>query len=326
MKNILIIILIIISCNVIFAENLSNIQASFLDIGYGAKPMGMGGAYTAIANNATSILWNPAGQCNSERINTFCFDNVSILGLYNYSFLGFSHQLKTKNAIGAAILYSGDDAMSETQLILSGAVSKDFLGQYFIYCPVNFGMNLKVLLSSYGNNKDGEYIDDNGLNHQVSGNAAGVAFDFGMNYSFSNNDHFGLIWKNPISSINWHSENQVNTAMGDYSEGLPAGLIFGYSKLYNKLTFSIDLDKSFHLDTEDVFKTGGEYLLFNDLLALRCGYSQELLTGDNKRYSLGTGFKMNVWNHSILHLDLAYQIETQWEKHNNLRISCEFLM
>lgn len=325
MKKILFII-VLISLTHIYAVNLSNIQASFLDIGYGARPMGMGGAYTAIADNALSMVWNPAGQCLSHQQNSICFDNVSMLGLYNYSFLGFSHQLPYNNALGAGILYSGDEAMSETQIILSGSVSKEYLDQYLIYSPIHIGMNLKLLLSSFGNNADGAYIDDNGLNHQVKGNAAGFALDLGFQYPMSKTDFVGLLWRNPISSITWKSENEVNTAQGTYNEDLPAGLVFGYSRIVNKLTFSIDLDKSLHADTEDLFKTGGEYLLFNDLMALRAGYSQEMLTGKNKRYSLGTGFNLNVWNKSKVNFDIAYQIETNWEKHNNLRISCEFLM
>ena len=35
--------------------------AKFLSIGVGSKAVGMGGAYTSIANDATAMYWNPAG-------------------------------------------------------------------------------------------------------------------------------------------------------------------------------------------------------------------------------------------------------------------------
>ncbi|UCC43895.1 MAG: PorV/PorQ family protein, partial [Candidatus Zixiibacteriota bacterium] len=38
--------------------------ASFLNIGIGARAAGMGGAYTAVADGAPAIYWNPAGLAN----------------------------------------------------------------------------------------------------------------------------------------------------------------------------------------------------------------------------------------------------------------------
>src|ERR1041384_8654190 len=35
--------------------------AAFLDTGWGARPVGMGGAFTAIADDSNSPLYNPAG-------------------------------------------------------------------------------------------------------------------------------------------------------------------------------------------------------------------------------------------------------------------------
>ena len=36
-------------------------DAAFSDIGLGARPMGMGGSFVALANDANSVFWNPAG-------------------------------------------------------------------------------------------------------------------------------------------------------------------------------------------------------------------------------------------------------------------------
>src|SRR5438045_1286820 len=36
-------------------------QAAFLDTGWGARPVGMGGAFTAIADDSNAPLYNPAG-------------------------------------------------------------------------------------------------------------------------------------------------------------------------------------------------------------------------------------------------------------------------
>jgi hypothetical protein len=41
--------------------------ASFLNVGVGARGLGMGGAYTALADDADSIYWNPAGLAQVEK-------------------------------------------------------------------------------------------------------------------------------------------------------------------------------------------------------------------------------------------------------------------
>ncbi len=40
--------------------------ANFLKIGVGARPLGMGGAYVAIADDSSSAYWNPAGLANMD--------------------------------------------------------------------------------------------------------------------------------------------------------------------------------------------------------------------------------------------------------------------
>ncbi|MGM0441834.1 MAG: hypothetical protein ACQEQC_05400 [Elusimicrobiota bacterium] len=53
-----IIIFIILSCSVLRAG--AN-PAAFLDLGVGARALGMGGAFTAVAEGPTASYWNPAG-------------------------------------------------------------------------------------------------------------------------------------------------------------------------------------------------------------------------------------------------------------------------
>ncbi|MBU1680098.1 MAG: hypothetical protein KKD86_14825, partial [Bacteroidetes bacterium] len=43
------------------AQDLSGIPGAFVDIGFGAKPVAMGGAFVGLANDVNSIIWNPAG-------------------------------------------------------------------------------------------------------------------------------------------------------------------------------------------------------------------------------------------------------------------------
>ncbi len=48
-------------------EKVGTFAAQFLKIGVSARAAGMGNAYTAVANDATSIYWNPAGMVELTR-------------------------------------------------------------------------------------------------------------------------------------------------------------------------------------------------------------------------------------------------------------------
>ena len=47
--------------NSLFAQS-SGTDLEFINLGTGAKPLGLGGAYTAISDDANSVYWNPAGM------------------------------------------------------------------------------------------------------------------------------------------------------------------------------------------------------------------------------------------------------------------------
>jgi hypothetical protein len=62
--------LLLYPSHALFAQafaKVGTIGAQFLEIGIGARPIGMGEAYTAVADDATAIFWNPAGLTKVEK-------------------------------------------------------------------------------------------------------------------------------------------------------------------------------------------------------------------------------------------------------------------
>ena len=77
--------------------------APYLRMGVGARALGMGGAFTAIADDATAAYWNPAGLVKIEHIEaTFMYAaNMSVeqlgqhLGLDSLAYLSLNGLLES---------------------------------------------------------------------------------------------------------------------------------------------------------------------------------------------------------------------------------------
>jgi hypothetical protein len=59
--------------------------ADFLHVGIGARPMAMGGAYVAIANDASATYWNPAGWSGNTRFSVQLEHVPMFSGLAQYN-------------------------------------------------------------------------------------------------------------------------------------------------------------------------------------------------------------------------------------------------
>ena len=60
------------------------LDAAFENLGFSARPMGMGGSYTALAKGTNAIVWNPAGLVGLSRPE-LGLNYYEIHGLVNYS-------------------------------------------------------------------------------------------------------------------------------------------------------------------------------------------------------------------------------------------------
>jgi hypothetical protein len=85
--------------------------ANFLEIGVGARAMGLGGAYTALAQDVTALYWNPAGISFIQGASA----HVSVADLFGglgirHTFLGAVLPVGGSGAIGVGFtqLTSGD--------------------------------------------------------------------------------------------------------------------------------------------------------------------------------------------------------------------------
>lgn len=281
-KNILFLLfLILVIINTFsYAGGPGSTSAAFLKIGVGARPAGMGGAFTAVANDVNSIFWNPAGLLSINN-NEFIFMHNDWFENINYEYIGYAHKLN-KNVIGIGVSYVNLGNIDVTQINglspvtnLGTTDAKDML-LIFSYAKkfikkINTGINFKYI---------NETIE--------SKSADAFAFDIGTNISLINKKWMcALVLQNIGSKIKFINK----------SYSLPAALKIGTAyKLDNiDLTLSIDICKP--NDNTWTTNIGGEYLYKN--FYFRAGYSS--INDAGSGLTGGTGFRFLKYK-----LDYAY--------------------
>ncbi len=267
---------------------LADIPAAFVDIGYGARPMGMGGAYTAMSDDVNSVFWNPAGL-TLMRDNQLTVMYTKQYGLIPYGLGAYSHRFGFHN-VAAGFITSGNDVLRETTFITSyAAVYKlPLLGN------TGVGMNVRYRHSSFGNNEDGG-------ENRIQGSADGAGMDLGFMWQIHKRTRIGIFARDILNSMTYNN----NTLGTSYSESVPAGLIMGIAHRINtQSTVSIDWEKALYDDVNDKLHLGTEVTLFKVIMC-RGGMWQNMDAVENRNYSLGMG--LNVATRTMgIQFDFAY--------------------
>ncbi len=292
------------------AQELSGIPGAFVDVGFGARPVAMGGAFVGLANDVNSVIWNPAGLATTQNYQV-SFSYFKQMQLVNYQYFSASASLskEQKRSVGVALIASGDEALREYTFYGSYAQKIAFL---------MVGINLKVRYASFGNNtlsaSDFLVFDDDeiseGILNQVKGKALGFGLDIGVLYQMNEDISFGLLLRDMASPVNWDSEtdNPNTQTKGKYSENVPMELIFGSSfNVLKGLIFAADFYPSIYEETANRIRMGVEGTLL-EIVALRAGVQRFINNEDLNKITFGLGLNIGV-NNMIFHFDYAYVVE-----------------
>lgn len=97
----------------------------FLDLGVGARPQGMGSAFVALTDDATSVYWNPAGCALSER-ELFLMHSQGFAGVIKFDCFSYVHPLSHpsgRRGLAAFLSRVGIDGIKITALADSADTS-----------------------------------------------------------------------------------------------------------------------------------------------------------------------------------------------------------
>ncbi len=169
--------------------------ASFLGVGTGARGLAMGGAYTALADDANAIYWNPAGLAAAEK-REVSISHAELSQGTRHDFIAYAHPTSQGTFAGAftylsqsaidgrnaAGLKTGSFQASDAAASLAFARKTEF---------VDFGVSAKYLRSHIAATEAQSLAVDAGLRRKVGAVLLGASIRNvgpGLKYENERND------------------------------------------------------------------------------------------------------------------------------------------
>jgi long-subunit fatty acid transport protein len=255
--------------------------------------MGMGGAFVGLADDRNAVLWNPAGMLKLEG-SGISFMWAKQLGFIPYNYISYCGGISEHKRIGGAVIYSGDEVLSETTALLSYASSLSKISDKLN--KIAWALNVKIRWASFGNNSEGDP-------DRVTGDAFGYGVDLGLMWCLSEKISLGMLWRDLYNDITWNSSTS-----GEYSESTPTELTFGASyRPFANSVMALDVRKALYSDVEDRLLLGVEQNIFK-IIYLRAGWGQNI-GAKYRNQDIAVGFGISqAWKRLQFGFDFAYML------------------
>jgi len=304
MKKVYVLILSALFCSPVFSQVvIGKYAGEFMAIGVGGRPLGMGGAYTALANDVTAGYYNPAGLIRLNYPQISLMHDERFGNLVNYDFAAVAIPYGHDMSFGLSVMRLGVDGIPDTRKALYDAngdgvldikddkldYSKisEFSNQdwafYLTFAKrytdrLSFGANVKFITRKL-----------------AESNATGVGFDLGAVYQPMDNLFLGANIQDITTTVVAWSTGRTELV----TPTLKVGAAYQIELLGGKISPALDFDIRFeNRRYASQFNAGpvsfdphvGFEYNFRDLFAVRAGYN------DVKQFTVGAGVKLPKLN------------------------------
>jgi hypothetical protein len=260
----------------------AGLPGEFLNVGVGARPLGMGRAFTGVADDVDAVYWNPAGLSNfrSNQL-TFQYSPLPVAGSYQY--MAYAQPVNTRGSIGLSIINLESGKLARTTEVTSTEFAET--GDYDAY--------ERAYLAAYAHRFTNRYAS--GLTLKAVENSiddvkeSGYGADWGNMFSVNENLQFGAMVRNIVQPT-----YKFNTEKETFPRILRAGGSF--RTLKGHLLTALDVEKAMGESQNPRFHLGFEGHVIENIF-FRAGIDQtELTTG------VGIKFKNNLIEFIFKHM------------------------
>lgn len=289
--------------------------APFLKIGVGSRAVGMGGAFTATADDITAIYWNPGGLANLYSQEA-TFNHVRWIADVNYDFAAFATYLPDFGTLGTFV-----SVLSMDEMLVRTTDQPEGTGEYFtagsMAIGISYARNLTDQFSIGGNVK---YLRE----YLWNMSATGVAIDIGTIYRIpvlnefrlaASISNFGTKMRLEgrdnlkILQVGGGEGNLINTDVQLESFDLPLTFRVGVAADVVKIDehrITTALDAVHPNDNTEYLNAGAEYA-WNEMVFLRGGWKSLFERDTEQGLTAGIGLHYRIAGEFKIKVDYAYQ-------------------
>ncbi len=320
MKKIILIFILLLPIAV-FAGSFSKVgtaAAQFLKIGVGARANGMGGSFTAIANDVSTIYWNPAGIANLNR-TSIGFTHSEWFADISHDFAGVVVPISSSDflAVHATTLNTGEQEVTTV-------VSPDGTGIFYDVRDLAIGLTYsRQLTDRFSVGLTGKYVLQTLYNVQASsftldvGSYLRTGFhnliigmaisNFGGTMQLDGRDLITIADVNSSFSGNYNPDARLTTQEYPlpliFRVGLALDVVGGNDPVIQSEDYRLTLaTEGTHLnDNNERFNIGSE-LSWTETVFVRAGYK---INYDTEKWALGIGVNIPIGNQKVV-FDYAF--------------------
>jgi hypothetical protein len=319
-QNILILIFL---CSGLLLAQSTNVSkrgttaAPFLSIAQGARALGMGGAFVALADDPSAMYWNPAGIADLQGVQVLV-DHTSWIADLQYQYIGGTMSLGSYGALGLNITVSNYGDMKVTTVDQQEGTGELF-GVTDLAVGLSYALNLtdafsigftpKVIYQQIWKMSTSAMAIDMGVKYKTpfKGIMLGMSIsNFGSKMQIQGEN--AIVSYDPDLSTKGNNGN-IPAYLATDSWELPLNFRVGIA--YDvpmgglgKLTLAAD---AMHpSDNYECMNVGGEYV-FYDFLYLRAGMKSLFQKDSEEGITLGVGVKQFLIGNLQFSVDYAYQ-------------------
>ncbi len=315
MKKYLLLLILFSFQTVSFAGDFSKVgttAAQFLKIGVGGRAMGLGGAFTALANDVTSLYWNPSGITHLQTVSVAVSHSEWFADI-SHDFIGVVVPLSSADIVALNVI-----ALNTGEQEVTTVTQPEGTGVFYDVSDLAIGLSYaRALTDRFSLGLTVKYIQQNMYNESASTFAVDIGTylrtgfhdlviamnisNFGGSMQLDGRDLITITDINSQVSGNHNPDALLKTESWPlplmFRVGIAMNFVGGNDPLIssdnNRLTFAID---GVHPnDNTEKVNIGGEYA-WSETIFARVGYK---INYDVEKWAFGVGFQMNVGNQKV---------------------------